>query len=84
MQDAEFGGQVLADARGRTIYLYNCIEDTFAQLSCNDPGTTQAYRLAICGNGDPVLCRETFPYVPAPADASAASSLWTVMSHRSG
>jgi predicted lipoprotein with Yx(FWY)xxD motif len=79
VQDAEFGGQVLADSRGRTIYLYNCIEDTFAQLSCNDPGTTQAYRLAICGNGDPELCRETFPYVPAPAGASAASSLWTVM-----
>ena len=79
VQDAEFGGQVLADARGRTIYLYNCIEDTFAQLSCNHPGATQAYRLAICGNGDAALCRETFPYVVAPPGASAASSLWNVM-----
>lgn len=80
VQDGDFGGQVLADADGKTIYVYNCIEDTFAQLSCNTPGTTQAYRLAICGNGDPEHCRKTFPYVPAPADATAASSLWTVMS----
>lgn len=79
VQDAEFGGQVLADSRGRTIYLYNCIEDTFAQLSCNHPGATQAYRLAICGDGNPERCRETFPYLLAPAGASAASSLWTVM-----
>jgi predicted lipoprotein with Yx(FWY)xxD motif len=79
VQDADFGGQVLADARGSTIYLYNCIEDTYAQLSCNHPGATQAYRLAICGNGDAELCRNTFPYVLAPAGASSASSLWTVM-----
>jgi len=79
VQDAEFGGQVLADSRGNTIYLYNCIEDTFAQLSCNDPGTTQAYRLAICGNGDPELCRNTFPYVRAQDSSSTTSPLWTVM-----
>jgi predicted lipoprotein with Yx(FWY)xxD motif len=80
VQNAEFGGQVLADSRGKTIYLYNCIEDTFAQLSCNYPGATQAYRLAICGNGDPDLCRKTFPYVLASAGASTGSSLWNVMS----
>ena len=80
VQDADFGGQVLADAHGKTIYVYNCIEDTFAQLSCNHPGASQAYRLAICGNGDAKRCRETFPYVPAKAGASAASSLWTVLS----
>jgi predicted lipoprotein with Yx(FWY)xxD motif len=79
VQDADFGGQVLADSRGRTIYLYNCIEDTFAQLSCNNPGTTQAYRLAICGNGDLELCRETFPYVIAPDGANSTSLLWSVM-----
>jgi len=79
VQDAIFGGQVLADARGRTIYLYNCIEDTLDQLACNNPDTTQAYRLAICGNGDPALCRETFPYVEAPPDATSASPLWSVI-----
>ena len=79
VHDADFGGQVLADSRGRTIYLYNCIEDTFAQLSCNNPGTTQAYRLAICGNGNAERCRETFPYVIAPVGAHSASPLWSVM-----
>jgi predicted lipoprotein with Yx(FWY)xxD motif len=79
VQDADFGGQVLADSGGKTIYLYNCIEDTFAQLACNNPGTTQAYRLAICGDGDAELCRETFPYVIAPAGARAESPLWNVM-----
>jgi predicted lipoprotein with Yx(FWY)xxD motif len=79
VQDAIFGGQVLADSRGRTIYLYNCIEDTLDQLACNNPGTTQAYRLAICGNGDPELCRETFPYVEAPSGTSAESPLWSVI-----
>jgi len=79
VQDADFGGQVLADSRGRTIYIYNCIEDTFDQLSCNNPGGTQAYRLAICGNGDPALCRETFPYVNAQPGARAASPLWSVL-----
>jgi len=79
VQDAIFGGQVLADSRGRTIYFYNCIEDTVDQLACNNPGTTQAYRLAICGNGDPGHCRETFPYIEAPPGASAASPLWSVI-----
>jgi len=79
VQDADFGGQVLADSQGKTIYLYNCIEDTYAQLSCNHPAATQAYRLAICGDGDPELCLETFPYVLAPAGAEAASPLWSVL-----
>lgn len=79
VQDADFGGQVLADSRGRTLYLYNCIEDTFAQLGCDHPAATQAYRLAICGNGDPELCGETFPYVMAPDAASSVSTLWSVM-----
>src|SRR5437868_6951245 len=79
VQDAEGGGQVLADSRGRTIYLYNCRDDSFAQLACDNPDSTQAYRLAICGDGDAKLCRETFPYVIAPAGAKSASRLWSVM-----
>lgn len=79
VQDAEGGGQVLADSRGRTIYLYNCRDDSFAQLACDNPDSTQAYRLAICGDGDPKLCRETFPYVIAPTGAKSASRLWSVM-----
>lgn len=79
VRDAEGGGQVLADSRGHTIYYYNCRDDSFAQLACDNPDSTQAYRMAICGNGDPKLCRETFPYVVAPAGAKSTSRLWSVM-----
>lgn len=79
VQDAHFGGQVLADSRGRTVYLYNCRDDSIAQLACDHPDTPQEYRMAICGKGDPELCRETFPYVEAEADAESESSLWNVM-----
>ncbi len=79
VQDAEFGGQVLADASGRTIYLYNCNDDSLVQLACDHPDAPQEYRLAICGNGDPDVCLETFPYVIAEADATSESALWRVM-----
>jgi predicted lipoprotein with Yx(FWY)xxD motif len=79
VQDAAFGGQVLADSRGRTVYLYSCRDDSVAQLACDHPDAAQEYRLAICGNGDPEVCRETFPYVVADADAKSESSLWSVM-----
>lgn len=79
VRDVEAGGEVLADSRGRTIYLYNCRDDSFAQLACDNPDSTQAYRLAICGNGDQKLCRETFPYVEAPAGAKSIGHLWSVM-----
>ena len=35
--------------------------------------------MAICGGGDPEVCRETFPYVVADAQAKSESSLWSVM-----
>jgi len=79
VQDGAFGGQVLADSHGRTIYLYSCRDDSVAQLACDHPDAPQEYRLAICGNGDPEVCRETFPYVVADADAKSESSLWSVM-----
>ena len=79
VQDGAFGGQVLADSRGRTIYLYSCHDDSVAQLACDHPDAAQDYRLAICGNGNPEVCRETFPYVVAGADARSESSLWSVM-----
>lgn len=79
VQDAAFGGQVLADSRGKTIYLYNCRDDSAAQLACDHPDAAQEYRLAICGNGDSAVCRETFPYVVANANSRSESSLWSVM-----
>ena len=79
VQDAAFGGQVLADANGRTIYMYNCRDDSLVQLACDHPAAPQDYRLAICGNGDPALCRQTFPYVETSADAKSESPLWSVL-----
>ncbi|WOJ98600.1 hypothetical protein R0137_08515 [Congregibacter brevis] len=79
VQDVEFGGQVLADSSGRSIYLYNCRDDSMSQIACDHPGSSQDYRLAICGDGDPELCRATFPYVLAGPDAVSASSLWSVI-----
>jgi len=72
-------GQVLADANGKTVYLYHCNDDALDQQSCNHPSSPQAYRMAVCGNGDAVLCLEMFPYVTAAAGASSPSRLWSVM-----
>jgi predicted lipoprotein with Yx(FWY)xxD motif len=78
VQDSRIG-QVLADANGKTIYLYQCTDDAKDQQSCDYPDAPQVYRLAICGKFDPKICQETFPYVPAKAGAKADSSLWTTM-----
>ena len=44
-----YAGQVLADAQGRTIYIYNCIDDAFEQQCCGHPVPPQVYSLAVCG-----------------------------------
>jgi predicted lipoprotein with Yx(FWY)xxD motif len=72
-------GQVLADARGRTVYSYTCGDDAPDQLSCEHPADTQAYRLAMCGGGSAERCARNFPYVEAARDARSGSRLWTVM-----
>ena len=74
-----FVGQVLADARGKTVYLYSCVEDTYDRLSCDTPESPQAYRFGICGAGDPARCLETFPYVIADKAAVSDSLAWTTM-----
>lgn len=74
-----YAGQVLADPQGRTVYIYNCIDDAFDQHSCDNPSAPQAYRLAICGGGDMARCLATFPYVMADRNAKSGSRAWTVM-----
>lgn len=69
-------GRVLTDARGRTVYVYRCAEDSQDQLACDHPDDTQVYRLAICGGGDPATCRERWPYIEAPAQATSESRAW--------
>lgn len=72
-------GSVLADPEGKTIYLYNCGDDSIDQLSCDHPDMTQVYRLAICGGGDPDKCMQNWPYVIAEEGATSISRTWTVM-----
>ena len=72
-------GQVLADARGRTVYSYTCGDDAPDQLSCEHPADTQVYRLAMCGGGSAERCARNFPYVEASRDARSHSRLWTVV-----
>ncbi len=71
-------GQVLADAKGRTIYLYNCNDDAVDQLDCSHPSQPQAYRLALCGKGDWKRCQETFPYLIAGTDEKSESNIWAI------
>ncbi len=71
-------GIVLADSKGKTIYIYNCGDDAADQLLCDHPDTVQDYRYAVCGGGDPIRCAQTFPYVIA-ASTKGANEAWTVM-----
>ncbi|HEY4368795.1 MAG TPA: hypothetical protein VGN07_16290 [Steroidobacteraceae bacterium] len=72
-------GQVLADHRGMTIYIYVCGDDSADQLSCDHPNDTQAYRLAICGNGSAEECMRNWPYVLADKDARSSGRAWSVV-----
>lgn len=72
-------GTVIADSRGMTVYTYTCADDALDQLLCDHPKTTQAYRLAICGGGDPAECQRQFPPVLAPVGAKSGSNAWGTM-----
>ncbi len=72
-------GQVLADARGRTLYTYFCGDDALDQLGCDHPSQTQAYRLAIDGGNDPQRSLRAFPYVVASKDAKVTSRSWSII-----
>jgi len=72
-------GEVLADARGMTIYTYVCGDDSADQLACDHPDDTQVYRLAMCGGGDPDKCQAFWPYVQAADDEIFSNRNWSVM-----
>ena len=73
------GGQVLTDRNGKTLYTFNCVEDTADTLYCDNPTSAQEYRWAMCGGGDPARCLKTFPYVVADKNDKSLSRAWTVM-----
>lgn len=72
------GGVVLADSKGKSIYIYNCGDDAADQLLCDHPDMVQDYRYAVCGGGDPKRCAQTFPYVIATS-TKGANDAWSVM-----
>lgn len=72
-------GQVLADARGMTVYVYVCGDDSADQLSCDHPDDTQVYRFAMCGAGDPEKCLHNWPYVQADLGAASRNRSWSVI-----
>lgn len=71
-------GTVLADRNGQTVYIYWCYEDTQDQLACDHPDASQAYRLWMCGAGDPERCIKTWPMVRAPEGAVSKSRVWDI------
>ena len=73
-------GDVLADARGMTVYTYVCGDDSADQLACDHPDDTQVYRLAMCGGGDFEKCQQYWPYVRAEKGAVSNSRAWRVVS----
>jgi len=78
-QAETLAGIVLADENGKTIYTYNCGDDSKDQLACDHPGAPQQYRLAICGGGDAARCLATWPYVIAAPDAKAENRSWSIL-----
>ena len=73
------GGQVLADAHGKTIYVYDCTDDALDAQACDLPSSPQIYRLAVCGGGDAARCLKQFPYVIADKNAKSDSKIWSVV-----
>jgi predicted lipoprotein with Yx(FWY)xxD motif len=77
-QQDSAAGVVLADSKGKTIYIYHCGDDAADQLLCDHPDTPQEYRYAVCGAGSQARCLTTFPYVIAMNGAKGANEAWTV------
>ena len=78
IQEASIG-LVLADGNGRTIYTYNCGDDSYDQLRCDHPDGTQAYRIAMCGGGSQEQCLKTWPMVSAQPNDKSGSRTWSVV-----
>jgi predicted lipoprotein with Yx(FWY)xxD motif len=78
-RQATIVGEVLADAKGMTVYTYICGDDSVDQLSCDHPDDTQVYRFAMCGAGDPKACQQNWPYVMADKNSKGANAVWSVI-----
>ena len=77
--EVSLAGDVLADAKGKTIYYYTCGDDSFDQLACDTMESPQVYRIAIAGGGDWDRAIKMWPYIQASEDAISPSLLWSVV-----
>lgn len=78
-QQVTYAGDVLADAKGKTIYYYTCGDDSQDQMSCDTPESPQIYRIAIAGGGDWDRALKMWPYVIAAPNAKSTNKVWSVM-----
>ena len=72
-------GDVLADSRGKTIYVYSCGEDSTDMMPCDTLESPQQYRFAVCGDSNIAKCLKTWPYVQVSAGAKSESRLWSAV-----
>ncbi len=78
MQDS-LSGEVLADAKGMSVYIYTCGDDSADQLSCDLPNSPKAYFQAICGGFDKDRCARLWHFIPATAGEKTDNHLWSVL-----
>jgi predicted lipoprotein with Yx(FWY)xxD motif len=69
-------GDVYATREGKTLYIFDCLEETAERLYCDVLGTTQAYRLGICGAEK---CSQTFFPLLADKGDRALNRTWSII-----
>jgi len=70
-------GLVYADRRGRTVYFFNCVEETPDRQFCDVLGTTPITRVTFCGG--PEKCMRNWRPVLASPKAKSDNRTWTVV-----
>ena len=78
-QQVTYAGDVLADAKGKTIYTYTCGDDSQDQMSCDTLESPQVYRIAIAGGGNWDRALKMWPYVIAAPTAKSTSQIWSIV-----
>ena len=71
-------GEVYGDGAGLTLYSWGCGDEGPDRALCDIPGTTQTYRLSICGA--PATCIATWRPVIAPQGAKPVGRTWSIVS----
>ncbi len=70
-------GPAYADAEGRTLYTFHCIDETPDHLECDVKGTSQQIRISLCGGLE--QCRQWFRPLYAKKGDKAPNRTWSVV-----